>query len=138
MVTMARAKQSSCKKTSAVVLLVGLVLLGASCGQAQSHFSEAVSTFMDCYTSCFILCFITPGHTTSYCSLECLKDCIIPKLPLDVMSRHKHVNIIVHPHQFCELGCASVLCSNISTNNNPQGVKVEKCVRSCSNTCTNI
>uniref|UniRef100_A0A7N0T1D0 Thionin-like protein 2 n=1 Tax=Kalanchoe fedtschenkoi TaxID=63787 RepID=A0A7N0T1D0_KALFE len=128
---MVRAERSS---TSAAVLLV---LLAAFCGLDQSNFSQAASAFMDCYTSCFILCFIVPGHTTSYCSLECLKDCIIPKSPLDAMiNRHSANKDMVDSHQFCKLGCASVLCSNISTNNNPQGVKVEKCVRSCSNMCT--
>ncbi|CAM8898452.1 unnamed protein product [Rhodiola kirilowii] len=79
---------------------------------------------MNCYASCFFLCYITPGHTTSYCSLDCLKDCIIPKFTPDAVSRHSKTDT----HQFCKLGCASVMCSNISTKKNPQVVKVGKCV----------
>ncbi|KAL9659880.1 hypothetical protein QQ045_024690 [Rhodiola kirilowii] len=118
--------------TSSATFLIGLVVLGALCGQAESQFSEAASAFMNCYASCFFLCYITPGHTTSYCSLDCLKDCIIPKFTPDAVSHSK-----TDTHQFCKLGCASVMCSNISTKKNPQVVKVGKCVGSCDNMCTN-
>ncbi|KAK9141888.1 hypothetical protein Syun_011288 [Stephania yunnanensis] len=40
-------------------------------------------------------------------------------------------------NHYCELGCASSLCSTISTINNPNVEAVEGCVKSCSlNVCT--
>ncbi|KAB2623876.1 thionin-like protein 2 [Pyrus ussuriensis x Pyrus communis] len=102
-------------------LVLGMLMLA---GQSSASFKS-------CYESCFILCVITPNHSVSYCSFQCLKDCIIPsRSPLD------HSNIHKDNVYFCKLGCASSLCSNLSTKQNPEVEKVGGCVDSCSETCT--
>ncbi|KAK9282363.1 hypothetical protein L1049_005280 [Liquidambar formosana] len=101
------------------LVMVGLVL-GMLVGQSTA-------SFMECYTPCFILCVIVPNHTAFSCALECLKNCIIPNPPSTI-----HTDT----HSFCKLGCASSLCTNLSTKQNPGGEKVESCVGSCSEMCT--
>ncbi|RVW88000.1 Thionin-like protein 2 [Vitis vinifera] len=102
------------------LVMVGLVM-GMLVGQSTA-------SFKDCYTKCFIFCIITPNNTAFSCSLECLKDCVIPSHPLDIET--------ADTTYFCKLGCASTLCTNLSTKKNPAGEKVESCVNSCSNKCT--
>uniref|UniRef100_A0A7C8YAM9 Thionin-like protein 2 n=1 Tax=Opuntia streptacantha TaxID=393608 RepID=A0A7C8YAM9_OPUST len=85
------------------------------------------TTFQECYIPCYILCAIQPTHTLSYCAFECLRDCIIPTN----ITQHSKVTSF----HFCNLGCASSHCTNISTPTNPAGKEVEGCVRSCSGTC---
>ncbi|KAH9618875.1 hypothetical protein KSS87_019969 [Heliosperma pusillum] len=82
------------------------------------------TTFQECYIPCYILCAIQPTHTLSYCAFECLRDCIIPTNNTSVTSFH-----------FCNLGCASAHCTNISTLHHPGGKEVEGCVNSCSGAC---
>ncbi|KAA8541830.1 hypothetical protein F0562_022982 [Nyssa sinensis] len=102
--------------------LVGVVmLLGMLLGQSTA-------SFKDCYVECFIFCMIKPSNSAFSCSIQCLKDCIIPKSPQDIHA--------THIHDYCKLGCASSLCSNISTKQSPDGEKVESCVGSCSELCT--
>ncbi|RVW34072.1 hypothetical protein CK203_084332 [Vitis vinifera] len=131
------------------LVMVGLVM-GMLVGQSTA-------SFKDCYTKCFIFCIITPNNTAFSCSLECLKDCVIPSHPLDIET--------ADTTYFCKLGCASSLCTNLSTKKiqviSPlsfsfflilsillffflswslvsvlAGEKVESCVNSCSNKCT--
>lgn len=84
-------------------LVLGMMLVG-----------QSTASFESCYGSCFILCVIIPTNTVGSCTLECLKDCIIPTPPLGQsnIQNHNHYN-------FCKLGCASTLCSNFSTKQNP-------------------
>ncbi|KAL3721033.1 hypothetical protein ACJRO7_005796 [Eucalyptus globulus] len=96
------------------------IVLGLFLGQSGAN-------FQDCYPACFILCAITPGRTLFSCSVECLKDCIIP--PSDSLSLRDTM-------YFCKLGCASSLCTNLSTKDNPREKRVAGCVNSCSKTCT--
>ena len=85
------------------LVMVGLVM-GMLVGQSTA-------SFKDCYTKCFIFCIITPNNTAFSCSLECLKDCVIPSHPLDIET--------ADTTYFCKLGCASTLCTNLSTKKNP-------------------
>ncbi|XP_030464622.1 thionin-like protein 2 [Syzygium oleosum] len=101
-------------KSAFVVCLV----LGLFLGQSRANFE-------DCYKGCFILCAITPGQTLFSCSFKCLKDCISPP------SNNLRVT-----HYFCKLGCASSLCTNLSSKDNPGEKRVAGCVGSCSETCT--
>uniref|UniRef100_A0A5B7BAM4 Putative thionin-like protein 2 n=1 Tax=Davidia involucrata TaxID=16924 RepID=A0A5B7BAM4_DAVIN len=102
-------------------LVVVVLVFGMLVGQSST------ASFKDCYVGCFIFCMIKPSNSAFYCSTQCLKDCIIPKSPQDIRE---------DTHDSCKLGCASSLCTNISTKQNPDGEKVESCVGSCSESCT--
>ncbi|KAG5537639.1 hypothetical protein RHGRI_024926 [Rhododendron griersonianum] len=75
---------------------------------------------------------IVPPHSPFDCSFQCLKDCLIPKIPQSTATG-THVD---NNFNFCKLGCSASLCSKISTQQNPGGDKVESCVGSCSGQCT--
>lgn len=82
-----------------VYLMTGLLV-----GQSQAAFKE-------CYETCFIICYITPGTTLGSCAAKCLKDCIFPpKL---------HTLSLQDTEYFCKLGCATSLCTNLSSKDNP-------------------
>ncbi|KAF8027530.1 hypothetical protein BT93_E0435 [Corymbia citriodora subsp. variegata] len=102
----------------AKTLFMVCLVLGLFLGQSGANFE-------DCYKVCFLLCAITPGHTLFSCSVECLKDCITP--PSDSLRDTRY---------FCKLGCASTLCTNLSSKDNPGEKRVAGCVGSCSKTCT--
>ncbi|XVF25027.1 hypothetical protein REPUB_Repub13aG0178600 [Reevesia pubescens] len=102
------------------VALMACLVLGVLIGQSTA-------TFGSCYFSCFVFCVITPQTTPFLCSLKCLKDCIIPS-----STNWGSLNDI---QSFCKLGCATTLCSNISSKENPGEDKVGSCVDSCSETC---
>ncbi|XP_059641384.1 thionin-like protein 2 [Cornus florida] len=106
------------RKLGALVLVV--LAFGTVVGQSTA------ASFKDCYVGCFIFCMLNPSNSAFSCATQCLKDCIIPNSPQQI-----HVD----SHHFCNLGCASSLCSNISTKQNPDGERVESCVGSCSDTC---
>ncbi|KAK2984882.1 hypothetical protein RJ640_008647 [Escallonia rubra] len=103
-------------------LLVILVVLGMVVGQSTA-------TFKDCYAKCFIFCMIEPDHTLCSCTTSCLKECIFPAATPQTSIHEESLG-------FCKLGCASSLCSKLSTKQNPNGENVEKCVGSCSKKCT--
>ncbi|VVA37751.1 PREDICTED: thionin [Prunus dulcis] len=73
---------------------------------------QSTASFESCYGSCFILY------------------CIIPTPPLGQSNIQNH-----NQYNFCKLGCASTLCSNFSTKQNPEVEKVSGCVDSCSGRC---
>lgn len=128
--------------------VVFLFMLGFFIGQCQANFK-------DCYKSCFIVCVARPPHNPFKCATRCLKSCFLT--PLDAQSNPQHY--------FCNLGCATSLCSNISTIENPSnyslslstwididdysllthlcpffcsfsgGEKVDACVNSCDGAC---
>ncbi|CAO2820637.1 unnamed protein product [Amaranthus hypochondriacus] len=101
-----------------------IVLIMCTIGLSMVPQKCSGTTFQECYIPCYILCAIQPTHTLGYCAFECLRDCILP-------SNLTHFNSF----HFCNLGCASSQCTNISTPNNPGGKEVEGCVRSCSGVC---
>ncbi|KAH9714556.1 hypothetical protein WN944_022135 [Citrus x changshan-huyou] len=102
-------------------LLMVYLMTGLLVGQSQAAFKE-------CYETCFIICYITPGTTLGSCAAKCLKDCIFPpKL---------HTLSLQDTEYFCKLGCATSLCTNLSSKDNPAGEKVEGCVNSCSKSCS--
>ncbi|KAJ4718172.1 thionin-like protein 2 [Melia azedarach] len=101
-------------------LLLVCLVLGLFVGQSSAAFTE-------CYEACFIICFLTPGTTLASCATKCLKDCILPP--------NLHTLNLKDTQYFCKLGCATSMCANLSTKNNPAGKKVEGCVNSCSKTC---
>ncbi|KAK6267996.1 hypothetical protein QUC31_012156 [Theobroma cacao] len=107
------------KRGVSAVLMVCLVL-GTLVGQ-----STAQGTIL-CYAACFIPCMADPTTTTFYCAAKCLKDCILPK---------STVGGIKDTQYFCKLGCATALCTNISTKEDPGEKKVGSCVDACSATC---
>ncbi|EOY26334.1 hypothetical protein QQP08_020329 [Theobroma cacao] len=100
------------------VLMVYLVL-GLLVGQSTA-------SFQTCYMGCFIWCVITPNNTVFSCSVKCLKDCIIPSFSFPSGKDTQY---------FCKLGCATSLCTDLSSKENPGEEKVGSCVDSCSETC---
>uniref|UniRef100_A0A5B7C7R7 Thionin-like protein 2 n=1 Tax=Davidia involucrata TaxID=16924 RepID=A0A5B7C7R7_DAVIN len=104
---------------SAVMIVL---VLGLFVGQSTASFKK-------CYAKCFLFCMINIPPTVLPCAVKCLKDCIIPK-PTHHLTQE-------NTHYFCKLGCASSLCTNISTIQNPGEEKVESCIGSCSETCIN-
>ncbi|KAM7480427.1 hypothetical protein LguiA_028640 [Lonicera macranthoides] len=112
----------------ALVLMLVLVL-GMHVGESS------VDSFKDCYVKCFVFCMIEPSQTLCSCSTTCLKSCIFPADSHPFQLHHNDVGAD-NFNDFCKLGCASSLCSNISTKHNPNGEKMENCVGSCSKRCT--
>ncbi|KAF6172896.1 hypothetical protein GIB67_035450 [Kingdonia uniflora] len=108
---------------SAVLLLCVMMVISFGMFGMQIT-ASSVQDFTTCYVGCYLLCNFIPRQSTLPCSLQCLKDCIIPTpSAADIKN-------------YCDLGCASSLCSNLSTQQHPNGEKVEACVSSCSETCT--
>ncbi|KAK4581930.1 hypothetical protein RGQ29_025185 [Quercus rubra] len=101
------------RRVGSLVMLC--LLLGMLVGQSTA-------SFQDCYTGCFILCFIQTRNIPQ-CSFKCIKDCITPP------------STGINSQYFCELGCATYSCTNISTIGNPDVKKVADCVDGCSKPC---
>ncbi|TYG53419.1 hypothetical protein ES288_D09G108300v1 [Gossypium darwinii] len=80
-----------------------------------------------CYGPSYVLCRIRPGTSNISCALKCLTSCIIKK--------SNTVGTVGDTQSFCHLGCASAMCSNLSSDNDPATKAVESCVGGCSETC---
>ncbi|KAK7842736.1 thionin-like protein 2 [Quercus suber] len=104
-----------CHSQKSWVTCDALFALGDAC-------RAITASFQDCYSGCFILCFIQTRNTLQ-CGFKCIKDCITPP------------STGINSQYFCELGCATYSCSNISTIGNPDGKKVADCVDGCSKPC---
>ncbi|OAY52921.1 thionin-like protein 2 [Manihot esculenta] len=104
-------------------LMVVFMVLGMAVGQSNA------SSFGDCYKGCFLLCVLTTSNSLVSCGAECLKDCIIPSSITSLTGKEQ-------THYFCKFGCASSLCTNFSTKQDPGEEKVAKCVDSCSSRCS--
>ncbi|XP_031255774.1 thionin-like protein 2 [Pistacia vera] len=95
-----------------MICLVMGILVGDSAGQS-------IETFKRCYAICFITCVLTPGNgmSTSTCATKCIIDCLIPH-PSDSLK-------LKDPQYFCKLGCATSLCTNFSSKEEPAKEKWE-------------
>ena len=71
---------------------------------------ESTASFKDCYKICFISCVIG-GKNLIKCAAKCLKDCVLPASSV--------LNLNDAQGFFCKLGCASTLCTNFSTKEDP-------------------
>ncbi|GAB4854201.1 hypothetical protein Ancab_022784 [Ancistrocladus abbreviatus] len=111
------------KRRAEALAMVVIMVLSMVAWQADAAY---FTSFRDCYIVCYVLCAIQPTQTLSSCAFSCLRDCIIPPNSTNVT-----------PFHFCNLGCASSHCTNISTPRNPGGKEVEGCVNSCSGLCRN-
>ncbi|KAK6284583.1 hypothetical protein POUND7_003535 [Theobroma cacao] len=100
------------------VMMVCLVL-GLLVGQSTASFQK-------CYAGCFILCVVIPPNPVFSCAIKCLNECIIPSSTLESGKDTQY---------FCKLGCATSLCTDLSSKENPGEQKVGSCVDSCSETC---
>ncbi|KAL5824883.1 hypothetical protein ACOSQ3_020946 [Xanthoceras sorbifolium] len=89
---------------------------------------QSAAKFGDCYKICLVTC-LGSGKNILACAAKCVKDCIIPK-------PQTSLDPLAGTHYFCKLGCASTLCTKLSTIEDPAEEKVEGCVNSCSETCT--
>ncbi|KAL5698064.1 hypothetical protein ACHQM5_029148 [Ranunculus cassubicifolius] len=100
-----------------VIVFGGMVL--------EQSYAESLNSFKNCYGLCFLGCMIKPDRNVFKCGFNCLKSCAFR--PQDAIS---------DTHRYCELGCASSKCLNISTEGNPGAEAMEGCVMSCSDLCT--
>ncbi|KAI5660579.1 hypothetical protein M9H77_29372 [Catharanthus roseus] len=91
---------------------------------------QSCASFKDCYAKCFVLCMIEPSQTLCSCTTQCFKECIFSN-PTTVNEFHEQTS----NYDFCKLGCAFTMCSDISKKDKPNGEKVDGCVGSCSKTC---
>ncbi|KAK6264031.1 hypothetical protein QQP08_018766 [Theobroma cacao] len=84
------------------VMMVCLVL-GLLVGQSTASFQK-------CYAGCFILCVAIPPNPVFSCAIKCLNECIIPSSTLESGKDTQY---------FCKLGCATSLCTDLSSKENP-------------------
>ncbi|XWS16379.1 hypothetical protein CRYUN_Cryun34aG0082100 [Craigia yunnanensis] len=109
------------KRGVSSVLMICLVL-GIIVGQSTAQLLPTAV----CYANCFVPCILRPETTVGSCAIDCFKSCILPK---------STVGTIKDTQSFCKLGCATALCSNISTRENPAEKKVGSCLDACAATC---
>ncbi|KAK1575629.1 hypothetical protein Q3G72_007078 [Acer saccharum] len=83
-------------------VLMVFVILGLVVGQSAA-------SFQTCYAFCFIPCMISERNLLE-CGTKCLKKCIFP-------SSSSHT--LKHTDYFCKLGCATSLCTHLSTKEDP-------------------
>lgn len=83
-------------------LLIVCLALGLLVGQSTASFQA-------CYENCFVSCVIG-GKNVAKCAAKCLPDCI---LPASLVPNLNDAQVV------CKLGCASSLCTNFSTKENP-------------------
>ncbi|KAK2651372.1 hypothetical protein Ddye_011228 [Dipteronia dyeriana] len=81
-----------------------------------------------CYALCFVPCVIAEGSAAK-CALICVRKCLVKPSSIDLQKD-------THHSYFCKVGCATSLCTNLSTKEDPAVEKVEGCVNTCSETCT--
>lgn len=87
----------------ALVLVLVCLVFGSMVGHSTASFKK-------CYGICFLKCMLIPPFSPFFCAPMCLKDCIF----------HKNLdNFQTDVSEFCKLGCATSLCTKISTKENP-------------------
>nr|GMC71179.1 thionin-like protein 2 [Ipomoea batatas] len=110
-----------------VVVLVGMGML----------IGESNASFKDCYAKCFIFCMIEPSQTLCSCTTNCLKQCIFNSDANNSTKAEESQDDELNTHNFCKLGCALSMCSSLSSKHQPNKDKMDGCVGSCENRCTN-
>lgn len=111
------------KKIRALVVLL-VMAMGMLAEQSSA-------SFKDCYAKCFVLCMIEPSQTLCSCTTQCFKECIFSNTNTTTDEFHEETS----NYDFCKLGCAFTMCSDISKKGTPNGEKVDSCVGSCSKAC---
>ncbi|KAK3219712.1 hypothetical protein Dsin_013682 [Dipteronia sinensis] len=101
-----------------ICLVVGTVLAEQS--------SAATITKLDqhCFHMCLITCIAAPDKTVIECSLQCLLGC------------RSHSDDPKTPFNFCNLGCALSLCSDLISKKNPTSERqMEKSINALFRIC---
>ncbi|KAK2651369.1 hypothetical protein Ddye_011225 [Dipteronia dyeriana] len=83
-------------------LFVVFVILGLLVGQS-------VADFNSCYKNCFRVCVFFGGFVVQ-CAAKCLNECTFDTYSSQTLK---------HTDDFCKLGCATSLCTNLSTKLDP-------------------
>ncbi|KAK4745260.1 hypothetical protein SAY87_011572 [Trapa incisa] len=112
------------KSNLALCMAIVVMLMAAQPSQA----------FIGCYGKCFLTCSLTFNIAT--CALKCMVECINPPSNFNTHDELCPGGCYVMGY-FCKLGCSASLCTNISTKADPAEVKVNDCVDSCSEMCSN-
>ncbi|OUZ99730.1 hypothetical protein BVC80_9063g108 [Macleaya cordata] len=103
-------------KPIAVMLIITVLVLGMFVEQTEASFAG-------CYAKCFAFCLLNP--TIIQCPFTCYKEC----------HHHSPASSENDLQYYCETGCASSKCLNISTPQDPRANEMEGCVNSCSEEC---
>ncbi|KAJ0973629.1 hypothetical protein J5N97_015594 [Dioscorea zingiberensis] len=105
------------------VMIMVVVILGLNLAPAQTHSKVCCTTFnaLHCYDGCY--------RRTQYAK-GCEKECPACTYTTSV---ERPTN---YPNDFCKLGCASSMCSTISTLQNSDDA--EQVVAGCNNKCSEI
>ncbi|KAK4843842.1 hypothetical protein QYF36_013332 [Acer negundo] len=77
------------------------LILGLLVGQSPS--------LATCYALCFAPCVIVKGSAAK-CAVICLRKCLVKPSLIDLQN---------DTHYFCKVGCATSLCTNLSTKEDP-------------------
>ncbi|KAL5822975.1 hypothetical protein ACOSQ3_020942 [Xanthoceras sorbifolium] len=83
-------------------LLMVFMILGLLVGQSAA-------SLQTCYPICLVPCMIIEKNLLK-CAGMCLKKCIFKPSSMDSQKEN---------HYFCKLGCATTVCTNISTKEDP-------------------
>ncbi|XWS19026.1 hypothetical protein CRYUN_Cryun32bG0095600 [Craigia yunnanensis] len=111
------------KRGVSLVLMVSLVMYCVLVGQTKAQPGTIIPAAV-CYQTCILACINLPDIPYD-CLVHCLKNCFLKSA----------AGSLKDPQYFCKLGCATALCSNLSTKENPAAKKVGSCMESCSGTC---
>ncbi|OUZ99726.1 hypothetical protein BVC80_9063g100 [Macleaya cordata] len=106
-------------KPIGVMLITVVLMLGMFVGPATAKFH------VGCYAKCFLTCAIG-SKPTPLCAIGCLAKYIY----------HSPASTNNLGHHYCQMGCASSKCINISTPQHPRAKEVGVCVDSCPDKCT--
>ncbi|KAK2651376.1 hypothetical protein Ddye_011232 [Dipteronia dyeriana] len=79
-----------------------------------------------CYPKCIIPCVLIK-HSAIECAQICKDKC---------KSEPSFMDLYKDTHYFCNVGCVTSMCTNLSTEEDPAEENLKGCVNSCSETCT--
>ncbi|KAK2651358.1 hypothetical protein Ddye_011214 [Dipteronia dyeriana] len=122
------------KKRSVECLLMVCMVLGVI-GVFARECRADNAAFKQCYGICFVSCVLTTSNTTFGCAAQCLKDCILTT-PSMHESSTPSMHTLMNTDNFCKLGCATSLCTHISTKHDPaDATSFKQCYGICFITC---
>lgn len=98
--------------------MVACLVLGLLTGQSTA-------LFKGCYLVCFAGCIQLPPKNPLACAVKCAKECF---------GLHSSLGIQTDPKHFCKLGCATSLCANTITTENPGKFSLSSNFYVCFNT----
>ncbi|KAF9617269.1 hypothetical protein IFM89_035213 [Coptis chinensis] len=108
------------KGVIAIAVMFMVMMIGMVAEQTYATSTNSIFDFPVCFAKCSWYCNI-PFLNVPFCARECLARCL-PSSISDV-------------NHYCNFGCASSKCTNISTLFNHRAEAVGNCVKSCNGIC---